>query len=220
MAGLFLLRSLSHADDLPPARSAAPYPIAPPVSAADLKSLRDETSGSLKEQAGRLDAQAQQAKALEASLSALAASLGDLDKRLKALADDASARDVDAAGQGAKLKSLAEGQDTLRLQSEANAKTMRDGLADIAALREDLKQRQAKLDSLTDLLTVMKRDVDSNSEEIVEVKQGLKQAAQQAPAPSVSAGDDWWDQALEWKYLPAVAVGLSVIAVGVAASHK
>jgi chromosome segregation ATPase len=243
LAGLFLLHSLSLYADLPPARSplsatpvAAP---APEVSASDLKDLHDKLLGAVQDQGerlgdeahrlsrtaeqvedlrGELRTQAQTAKALDVSLSSLGSSLSDLDKRVAVLSEAAAAKDVDAAGQSAKLKALSDDLGALHLQAEDNAKAMKDSLADLATLREDLKQRQGKLDSLTELLTVIKKDVDDNSEEIVEVKQSLARL-QQAPTPAAMVEGDWWEAALQWKYLPALAVGLSVVAVGVAASR-
>jgi hypothetical protein len=53
----------------------------------------------------------------------------------------------------------------------------------------------------------------------VEVKQALK-LYEKASEAKADGGGEWWDQALRWKYLPAVAVGLSVVAVGVAVSNR
>ncbi len=239
MAGLFLFRSsILFADDLPPARSPLMgAATSSDVHASDLKDLHDQLVGLVQDQVGdqahrlsktaeqldelqgELRTQAQTAKALDASLATAGSTLSELDRRVAALGQEAAAKDVYAAGQEAKLKGLSDDLTALRLQDEVSSKVMKDGLADIAALRDDLKQRQAKLDSLTDLLAVIKKDVDDNSEEIVEVKQSLKRL-EQAPSPESMVSGDWWGQALQWKYLPAVAVGLSVIAVGVAASHQ
>ena len=243
MAGLFLFRSLSYGDELPPARSAAPalLPTATPeVRAADLQAMRDavaakareqaelledqahrlsRTAASLEEMQRELRSQVQSAKALDNSLAGVGSSLSDLDKRVAALGQAAAVKDVDASTQAAKLKGLADDLAGLHEQMTGNVKQMKDGLAEIAALRDDLKQRQSKLDSLTDLLTVMKKDVDNNSEEIVEVKQGL-QRLEPKLADKPLASDDWWEQGVTWKYLPAVAVALSGVAIGIAASHK
>jgi chromosome segregation ATPase len=240
LAGLFLFQPLAlRADDLPPARSPlmGASPAAVELHASDLKDLHDQlvglvqdrvgdqaqrlsrTAEQLEDLKGELRSQAQSAKALDASLSSVGSTLGELDKRVAALGQAAAAKDVDAAGQAARLKGLSDDLSALRLQTDASAKAMRDGLADIATLREDLKQRQARLDSLSDLLAVMKKGVDENSEEIVEVKQSLKRL-EQAPSPESMVSGDWWDQALQWKYLPALAVGLSAVALGVAATHQ
>ena len=214
---------------------AAPAPT-PEVRLLDLQALRDESKALVKDQSARLEEQgrrlsrtaasmqdledeirreAQASKALDASVAGLGSTLSTLDKRLAELKESSAAKDVDAVSQAAKLRALNDDLSALKQSYEGSAKVMRDGLAEIASLREDLKQRQARLDSLTDLLSVIKKDVDSNSEEIVEVKQTLKLYDQAQVKPAEDGG--WWDQVLHWKYLPAVAVGLSAVAVGIAA---
>jgi chromosome segregation ATPase len=226
---------------LPPARSAAPpSSVDQVIHPSDLQAVREAAEAAVQRQAQQVDEQARRlsrtaeslnelqselrtqaetAKALDSSVAGVNGTLSDLDKRVALLGQTAAAKDVDAAAQAAKLKNLGDDLAALQLSTASEAKQMKDGLADIAALREDLKQRQARLDSLTDLLAVIKKDVDANSEEIVEVKQSLKNYQ---PLPSTPAGDtaEWWDQSLQWKYLPAVAVVLSVVAIGVAATHK
>jgi septal ring factor EnvC (AmiA/AmiB activator) len=243
LAGLFLLRSLTLYADLPPGRTVAPSLAVvptPEVRASDLQAVRDaaeaaakrasesledqarrlsRTAASLNDLQGELRTQAQSAKALDASIAGVGSTLSELDKRVAALSQSAATKDVDATAQAAKLKNLSDDLAALRQDLEGGGKKMREGLAEIAALREDLKQRQTRLDSLTELLAVMKKDVDSNSEEIVEVKQSLK-GYQVAAAPQDKSAGDWWEQALEWKYLPALAVGLSVVAVGLAAAKR
>jgi chromosome segregation ATPase len=212
----------------------------PEVRASDLQAVRDaaeaaakraaegledqarrlsRTASSLSELQNELRTQVQSAKALDASIAGVGGTLSELDKRVAALGQAAATKDVDETAQAAKLKNLGDDLAALRLDLEGGSKKMREGLAEIQALREDLKQRQAKLDSLTDLLAVMKKDVDSNSEEIVEVKQSLK-GYQVAQAPQDRSAGEWWEQALEWKYLPVLAVGLSAVAVGLAAAKQ
>jgi chromosome segregation ATPase len=243
LAGLFLFQNLGLRADLPPGRSAAPASSlsgqpAPEVRAADLKAVKDASEGAAKRASDALDEQArrlsrtaaslvelqaelklqsQSSKGLDSSLAGLTVSLADLDKRVSALSQGAAAKEVDAASQAATLKKLGEDLAGLRNDLEGGAKQMRDGLAEIATLREDLKQRQARLDSLSDLLQVMKKDLDGNSEEIVELKQSVKRLE---AAPAGPGAPEWWEQALTWKYLPAVAVGLSLVAVGLAAAHQ
>jgi chromosome segregation ATPase len=237
------LRSLTLYADAPPGRSVAPSLAVmptPEVRASDLQAIRElaeaaakkaaqsledqahrlsRTAASLNELQNELRTQAQSAKALDASIAGVGSTLGELDKRVAALGAAAATKDVDATAQAAKMKNLSDDLAALRQDLEGGSKKMREGLAEIAALREDLKQRQARLDSLTDLLAVMKKDVDNNSEEIVEVKQSLK-GYQLAPAAQDKSAGEWWDQALEWKYLPALAVGLSAAALGLAAAHR
>ena len=248
MAGLFLLRSLNLYGELPPARSPLAYPVAvplptPEVRASDLQAVKEaaeaanslakrasenledqahrlsRTASSLNELQSELRTQAQSAKALDISIAGVGSSLGDLDKRVAALGQAAATKDVDASSQAAKLKLLSDEMVALRTESEGGSKQLRESLAEIAALRGDLKQRQAKLDSLTDLLTIMKKDVDNNNEEIVEVKQALK-GYQTLTAPQDKSASDWWEDVLGWKYLPVLAVGFSAVALGLAASKK
>lgn len=247
LAGLFCFQSLHlRADELPPARSAAPAPLAqatPEVRQADLKALREEQAANLREQNDKLNdklneqarrlsrtasildevqaevrADTQASKGLEASVAGLSAGIASLDKRFAAMREANAAKDIQSAAQATKLQGLSDDLGALKLAQEGGLRQLKEGLANIAALREDLKQRQSKLEGLADLLGVIKKDVDSNSEEIVEVKQALK-LYEKAPEAKADGGE-WWDQVLRWKYLPAVAVGLSVVAVGVAVSNR
>lgn len=245
LAGLFCFQCLHlGADELPPARSplggSKASLLDPDALKADLSALREEQAAHTREHAELLEEQArrlsrtaatlqdlqielrtgaQSAKALELSVSGLNAGISSLDKRLGALSEAAAAKDAENAAQAAKVKGLSEDLGSLKLLQESSMKQMKDGLAEVAALRDDLKQRQAMLASLTDLLNVIKKDVDSNSEEIVEVKQALK-LYEKAPEKKAEDEGEWWDQALRWKYLPALAVGLSAVAVGLAATKR
>ena len=245
MAGLFCFQSLHlPADELPPARSPLGGTKASLLDSdalkADLNALREEQAARTREHADLLEQQArrlsrtaatlqdlqaelrteaQSAKALESSVTGLSSGISQLDKRLGSLSEAAAVKDAENAAQAAKLKGLSEDMGSLKLLQESSMKQMKDGLAEVAALRDDLKQRQAMLASLTDLLNVIKKDVDSNSEEIVEVKQALK-LYEKAPEKKAEDEGEWWDQALRWKYLPAVAVTLSVVAVSLAASKR
>ncbi len=241
LAGLFCFQSLTLYAELPPARSAAPAPIATPeVRQSDLQLLRDDQAAQAKAQSAKLEEQAQRldrasaaivelqaqlkaattaTQSLQGSLTGVDSNLAAMNRRLGALNESSAAREAQGASQATKLQAVSDDLAAMKIGQEGAAKQMREGLADIAALREDLKQRQGKLDSLTDLLSVIKKDVDANSEEIVEVKQSLK-LYDQAPAKAADESGEWWDQALRWKYLPAVAVGLSAVAVGVAVSNR
>jgi hypothetical protein len=237
LAGLFLFRSLPAAEAAPPARSVAPAPTAvvaiptPEVRAADLKALREQAEARLDEQARQVSRTAALLDQLQGDIRQMGvtvknqdSTLGStgnivqsLDRTLVELGRDLAAESSERKLQGAQVRDLSLGLKGLRDEMDLSARQMREGLADITALREDLKSRQSRLDSLTDLLAVMKRDLESNSEEIVEVKQALK--ALQAPKAPEAASGEWWDQLAGWKYLPAVAVTLSVVAVGMAASR-
>jgi septal ring factor EnvC (AmiA/AmiB activator) len=103
----------------------------------------------------------------------------------------------------------------LAAQDQVNA-----AAKDYAATRADLKDRTEKLQSLTELLSVLKKSVESNDEELVEVKQQLKQLQPKAPSAASLTDGDWWDQLVAWKYMPALAVGLSAVAVGFSVAHK
>jgi hypothetical protein len=58
--------------------------------------------------------------------------------------------------------------------------------------------------------------VETDDEELVELKQSVHRLE---PDSSGGGNAAWWDGVATWKYLPAVATGLGVVAVGVAAFH-
>lgn len=188
----------------------------------------DDLSGKLKELASRQRDQA-------AALSRCAASIQECDSGLAA---DASARQrlavaldglsqrLDAAE--TKLRALDEGQAREGVSAAAAATREADLAKEVGALRKQLddgKQRLdaglkeldtvreglGRVDGLEEITGMLKKDLETDEEEIVEAKQALKRLE---PPPADGPGNAaWWDGIATWKYLPALAAGLSVIAV-------
>jgi chromosome segregation ATPase len=224
------------AEEAPPARSIAAEPLPGGASRAELEQLREDQAGLAAAQSRRLDEQAQRlsrnAQALEEAATAVKAlqsaqaqaqggldsarqRLDELTRRLQAL-DQAQARSgSEAAARDSRLDAMARAQGELRLQQEQDRDALEAALKSLESTRKELDARSIKLASLAELLGVMKKDLESNHEQLIELKQDLKPAAAVAP----SAAGTWYERALRWPYLPAVAVGLSLGALGVAASR-
>jgi chromosome segregation ATPase len=230
------------ADDLPPARSVATAPM--PGQDARFKDLdaRIGVMGSEQQalrsvadqQARRLSAVADAMDESVAALKAQAADAQRMDQRL-------AAAEQALAAAGVKLQALDLAQAKAAVDAGAQQSRVDAGLTDLSGMkaalgaigdqvaaaakdyagtRADLKERTDRLQSLADLLAVLKQGQESNDEELVEVKQSLKRL-ETPPSVAASLTDGaWWDQLLAWKYLPALATGLGIVAVGVSVAHK
>lgn len=222
LAGLLLFQAGLAADEAPPARSIAPAADPLPVaSQAELLRLQRSLEELVAEQSRRLDQSSGSLKSLQSQLNQgqdaldrARQSLADLAGRLQGLEQAQARAGVEAAAAGTRLEAQAKGLEQLRLQQNEDRVFLKNALKDLAATRDELQERSRKLSSLSDLLAVMKKDVESNHEELVEMKQTLRRFEPVAAQKSQAA---WWEQALRWPYLPAVAVGLSLVAVGLAA---
>lgn len=235
LAGLVLCAPLPAAE-APPGRSVVPAEALAP--SRDLEALRlrlDELSSALEE---RQDAQARQlsrnAEAIvqlqaarergdaaqsraQAAFEALRQRQDGFDAQAKALELGAARAAVDVAARDRRIDNAVKELAALRADLGSAQDSLQGGLKDVQAARAELKERGETLASLTDLLSAMKRELDSNNEELVELRLAVKNAS--TPAPARVGSTAWWDRALQWKYLPAVAVGLSAVAVGWAASR-
>lgn len=140
--------------------------------------------------------------------------LEDLGARLQSLEQLHAKEGESAAAREARLDEAIKAQAQLRLQAQEDRDSLKDAFKALKDTQAKLDERTLKLASLTDLLSVIKQDVDQDHEEVVELKQTIKALE---PKASEQGGLAWWDQALRWPYLPAVAVGLSAVAVGLAA---
>jgi chromosome segregation ATPase len=245
-AGLLLFTSVLRADAPPDGRSVAPASMdaggdlspaaqASPDFQADLADqdarlrrqdsrLRDQ-DGRLQDTAIRLsgvaaalddasDALASNAKAqarLEAAVEGLRERIESLERKSLSLDEAQAANAVSAASGSAQELVLAQGLAALKQDLAANEDNLAEGLKELKSTQAAL----AKVDSMDELLGMVKRDEENNDEELVEVKQSLQNME---PAPS-SQNAAWWDNVASWKYLPATATVLSVVAVCVAAFH-
>lgn len=242
LAGLVFFTVPLHAEDPPPGRHPAPSAgSGQAISSADLQALKDsvesaarqhderlqETARRLSRVAASVDEGAASLKAadeaqsrLQSAVEGLRSRLDSVEKKAQNLDEAAGRAAVGTQAQDTRLSAFAKDLSGLKQELSGSRESLDVGMKEFAATKAELKERSAKLESLSDLLSVMKRDVENNNEELVEVKQSLKrlEAAPVAGADADNAA--WWDQALRWKYLPAVATGLSVVAVGVAAFHK
>lgn len=228
LAGLVLCAPLG-AEEAPPGRSIVPAEALAP--AREIEALRRKVEQFSQAFDERQQAQARQLSRSAAALDALQAErggvqgaldglrqrAGQLDERLKALEAGGARVASDLAGTDSRVSAAQKDLDALRRDLGDARDSLQGGLKDVGAARAELKERGEKLASLTDLLSAMKRELDSNNEELVELRLAVKSAS--APARPQVGGSEWWDRALHWKYLPAVAVGLSAVAIGVAASR-
>lgn len=246
-AGLLFLAAIPSAavadgEAPPPARSVAPAGSASP-SSVQINGLRDKVAAldsRAQSQQDGLDDQARRVSAAAAAVAEQAASLRDLTAVQARLEQRLAAAEQALSQAQARLQSLDEGEakagvalgaesarvDALAPQLAAfkqelsNAQdSLQASAKDYAATRATLEERSSKLDSLSELLGVLRQGLQTDDEELVEVKQALKRLE---PKETDASLDNlaWWDQLLTWKYLPAVATGLGIIAVGTSLSHK
>lgn len=165
----------------------------------------DELYGAL---ASETEARAQ----LAAALQAMNSKIESLEDKSQAMGEAQSKAAVSAEAGLARFDELRKDLDTLKADLAGSQENLATGLKEL----EDTRGALSKLDSLQELMTMLKRDMDNDDEELVEVKQSLKRLE---PAPSEGSDSAWWEGVASWKYLPALATGLSAIALGVAAFH-
>lgn len=214
------------------APSATPVPVA---SQAELDKLKQALDAISAKQEERHDAQARslsrsaqeltearellrslqggQARA-QSALDGAKQRLEDLGSRLQSLEQLRAKEGEASAARDTRLDDAIKAQAQLRLQAQEDRDALKEAFKALKDTQSKLDERSVKLASLTDLLSVIKRDVDQDHEELVELKQTIKALEPKAAEQGSLA---WWDQALRWPYLPAVAVGLSAVAVGLAA---
>jgi chromosome segregation ATPase len=137
--------------------------------------------------------------------------MDSLERKSLGLDEAQASTAVSVAAGASQQQASAREIEALKQDVAANQDSLDAGLKELKATQDSL----TRLDSMEDLLGMVKRDVESNDEELVEVKQSLKRLE----APPSSENAQWWDQMASWKYLPAVATGLGVVAVGIAAFH-
>ena len=239
-SGLLQAAAVEEESKLPSARSvvrATPMPTATPeVRKADLKALRLETDKLLKKMDQDVDARLKAAASAAAShderLATVEKDLGDNRASLRSLNE--TAEELEKAVLRLK-KTLKELDSTLpRLDSVESrllrqdddvaalaqtVKALQQGLQtdleEIKKFRKEFEQKSERLEGVIDLMNAMRKDINDNSREIVELKQAIK--VLENPAQKENGGS-FWQKLSRWPWMPALAVGLSAAALGLAAS--
>jgi uncharacterized protein YoxC len=208
-AGLSLFSPFLHAEDFParrslgaltPAATALPSPTPPPsVSPEELKAamgvLRAEAVDESKKDS-------EQSEALKKELKELSLRLDELGKAQRQM--DGRAALIEAAA--------------VALKSDVGdaRKSVTDGLKAVEEVHGQIESKGRRMEGLLDLANTLKRDLNDNSHEIAELKADL--ASLRAAVQKPTQESDSWTQFATWRYLPAVAVVLSAVALGVATS--
>ncbi len=142
-----------------------------------------------------------------------------LEQNEKDLADAQRQR----AGLEAQLKEALDAQgrqaDQIKNLNDKAGKAEKDlalGLKRVEDLAESLELKGEKMTGLLDVVGTLKRDLRDLNADLVELKGDLK-AMQNKGADDGELG--WWSKASRWPYLPAVAAGLSAIALGIAVTR-
>ena len=133
----------------------------------------------------------------------------DIQERLKALEKTLDSTVAQEEKQNDDLAAYGANLQAFRSRMEA-------ALAEMKTLQQDIEKRGQRLGGMADLLSVMKKDLNDVSQEVVEIKQDIRDVTASLNSPAQSL--PWWEQTLRWKYFPATATLLSVIAVGLAAA--
>lgn len=173
-----------------------PTPSVPAVKAEELTALRErlaELQGKLQSQSSALDGLsarlAQLTREMDGQRSGLGTRLDELKKQV-----DRQGTDLDSLGE----------------KTDFSVKHVDLAVKNLEGLHDELKEKRDSLSGITDLMAALKRDVDDNSSEIVDVKRGLAGLDKEAGS---SAAGNWWTQASRWPYLPLTAAVLSVTAI-------
>lgn len=216
------LRAENPVPQPPPGRQVStPLPSpTPEVRAEELKRLRESTEQAqalLERRIHDIDQRVSGAarvkdddlRALRASLDQASESLRGFELRLGALE-----RGQKEQGEGLQLarKDLVELSAALQTAREELGAARKK----VDANQVELKARADKLEDLVDLLGALRRDLNANNEEIVDLRRQI--GALDGKSQPQGSNGQWWDEALRWPYMPVVATGLAAIALGVAAS--
>ncbi|MGH7442883.1 MAG: hypothetical protein ACREKE_09455, partial [bacterium] len=145
-----------------------------------------------------------------AALDVMDGRVSALEIRSRSLVNSQAGIGVDAARERARRRALAE--DVSKLQS--GLASVRADLSRQSGQIQSAQTSLQRIDSMDELLTMVQQDVEANDEELAEAKQALKRL--ETPSDS---GPGWWRALVDYKYLPIVATGLAVAALGVAATQ-
>lgn len=172
-----------------------PTPSVPAVKAEELTALRErlgELQGKLQAQSASLDGLAarlaQLTREMDGQRSGLGSRLDELKKQV-----DRQGTDLDGLGQ----------------KTDFSVKHVDLAVKNLQGLQDEIKEKRDSLSGITDLMAALKRDVDDNSSEIVDVKRELAGLDKEG----TPAAGNWWTQASRWPYLPLTAAVLSVTAI-------
>lgn|GEM_PF-3045922 len=241
-AALLLCLGALRADELlpPPARSVAAAPVqdarfkdldghigdlqaqqqALRATADDQARRLSAVADAADEQAVALRAQAADAQAVQQRLAAAEQALASAQAKLQSLDEAQAKASVGAAAQQARLDGGLADLTQLKAALSAAQDQVSAAVKDYAATRSDLKERSDRLQSLAELLAELKKGLESDDEELVEVKQSLKRLEPKPAAEGSLSDPAWWEDLMAWKYLPITATGLGALAVGMSLAHK
>jgi chromosome segregation ATPase len=93
---------------------------------------------------------------------------------------------------------------------------LEQSLQKVEDVRSDIEHKGERMENLLDLIDTVKRDLNDDSKEIAELKEETARLNGLVKTPSDET--PWWDQLADWRYLPATATLLGVIAILVASS--
>jgi uncharacterized coiled-coil protein SlyX len=152
---------------------------------------------------------------LQAGLQAQQVALASLEERLKA-------RDEEMQSQGQALqdlKAVSDKQvgDLSGLADSLDATLKRDSAAikQMDDFEADFKDKRERLEGIADMLGALRKDLNDNSQEIVELKRSVKEAPPENTA-GPGQSPSFWEQMNRWPYLSATALAVSIAALFVA----
>jgi len=209
--------------------------IVPPFDVdAFKKQLRGDLEGALKDELSRqfrkeinvkidedlkLEAQRLASKGAEDTAD-LRSRIDSLRLRIEQNEKDLADSQRQRAGLEVQLKEALDAQgrqaDQIKGLSEKAGKAEKDlglGLKRVEDLADSLESKGEKMTGLLDIVGTLKRDLRDLNADMVEMKGDLK--AMQAKG-NEDDNTSWWAKASRWPYLPAVAAGLSALALGMA----
>jgi predicted nuclease with TOPRIM domain len=152
---------------------------------------------------------------LQAGLQAQQVAMASLEERLKARdeviqSQGQSLQDLKAVSdkQVGDLSGLADSLDATLKRNSAALRQMDD-------FEADFKDKRERLEGIADMLGALRKDLNDNSQEIVELKRSVKEAAPENTA-GPGQSPSFWDQMNHWPYLSATALAVSIAALFVA----
>lgn len=193
------------AEEAPPVRRIAPSPTPQPVvRPADLDAAEKSLKQGIQEAVKRSE---EADLAIKKNLEGLRQDVEEIGRKVEKLGKLQGDQQVLLDRQAKETSAYVELLDALKLDV---AKTLKKA----EEARADVERKGEKMEGLLDLASTLKRDLNDNSHEIVELKAALEKVKARQGVPEDEP--EWYDKVLRWRYLPATAAALSVIAIGVA----